>query len=163
MLYMTQDELQKKVILIAREYGIRTALFRHAIASILEINDTDMECMGLMYHKWTSTPSELCELLGLSSGAVTAMLDRLEKRELIQRIANPDDRRGTIIQVNKKTAQTVAPLFDPLRKAQQDLTATYSLKDLSLILDFFNKSIAMWENERDNLKRKHITKLPQPK
>ena len=63
-------------------------LFRHAIGEKLGVGVTDMECLGLIFLKGLATPSELALYTGLTSGSTTAMLDRLEKRNLIKRQPN---------------------------------------------------------------------------
>ena len=88
---------------------------------------------------------------GLSSGATTAMLDRLENSGLIERKPNPNDRRGTLITLAKAGAERVAPWFASARQAQNELVATYSEEQLQLLLDFFEKTTAMWEGERRKL------------
>lgn len=144
-------ELEQQVIRGAREYGIGSVLFRHAIGGKLGVNVTDMECLGLIFLKGFATPSELGRYTGLSSGATTAMLDRLEKSGMIERRPNPDDRRSTLIAVNEQTAQKIAPLFASLRAAQDEIVSSYSEAELELLADFFQRSIVMWEQERQKL------------
>jgi DNA-binding MarR family transcriptional regulator len=151
---MNKNDLIKEVLLRAREYGIANVLFRNAIGELLSVNATDMECLGLLFHKGIATPSELSRHTGLSSGATTAMLDRLEKSNLIERRPNPNDRRGTQIVINKKTAEKIAPLFLSARTAQNELIESYSEKELQLLSDFFEKSVIMWQEEREKLQNK---------
>src|SRR5712691_10514411 len=105
-----KDDLKQQVILGTREYGIGSVLFRHVIGEILGVNVTDMECLGVLFFKGLATPSELAKHTGLSSGATTAMLDRLEKSGLIERRPNPQDRRGTLITIVKEATVKVGPL-----------------------------------------------------
>jgi DNA-binding MarR family transcriptional regulator len=142
---------KERVILGARQYGISTVLFRNVIAGRLGLNVTDMECLGLLYHRAFASPSELAAHTGLTSGATTAMLDRLEASGLIQRQPNPDDRRGTRIVLMKSGAERVAPWFTSLRKAQAALVASYSEEELKTISDFFDRSLRMWEQARERL------------
>ncbi len=141
----------KQVTLGAREYSISNVLFRNIVAERLGVNVTDMECLGLLFHKGIATPSELSQYTGLSSGSTTAMLDRLEKSKLIERRPNPNDRRGTLITIVKKTAEKNAPLFLSARKAQNSLVENYTEKELDLLLDFFKKSVSLWDDERKKL------------
>src|SRR5574340_501052 len=120
--------LQQRVILAARQYGISTVLFRNVIAERLGLNVTDMECLGLLFHKELSSPSELARHTGLTSGATTAMLDRLERAGLIAREANPRDRRGTLIRLVKSGTARIAPWFAAMRNAQAELVAGYSAR-----------------------------------
>jgi DNA-binding MarR family transcriptional regulator len=151
-------DLMKKVILAAREYGINTVLFRNLVSERLNVNVTDMECLGLVFNKGLATPTELARYTGLSSGATTAMLDRLENSGLIERRPNPDDRRGTIITLANAGVEKVAPWFASVRQAQDTLVSGYSEDELQLILSFFERLIRMWEAERKKLQQELKTK-----
>src|SRR5512141_1190741 len=117
----TKADLQKAVILAARDHGIQSVLFRNLIAERLGLNVTDMECLGLLFHRRVASPSELARHTGLTSGATTAMLDRLERSGLIQRQPNPNDRRGTLITLLQSGIDKAAPWFASVREAEQKL------------------------------------------
>ncbi len=153
MIVRDNNNSKQRVIMLAREYGISTVLFRHAIGARLGVNVTDMECLATLFFKGLSTPTELAKHTGLSSGATTAMLDRLEKGGLIERRPNPDDRRGTLITVVREAATKVGPMFAPIRDAQDKLVASYSEEELQLIAGFFDKSIEIWETARQDLQK----------
>jgi DNA-binding MarR family transcriptional regulator len=146
-----KSDLEHRLIMALRQYGISNTLFRNAVASRLGLNVTDMECLGLLFHKGIATPTELANHTGLSSGSTTAMLDRLEKAQLIVRKPNPHDRRGVLIAVDKAGSARVAPLFAGARNAQNKLVASYSEKDLQLLTEFFEKFTAMYEEQRKDL------------
>lgn len=147
-----KTDLKRRVIRAAREYSISTLLFRHKVAGKLGVNVTDMECLGLLFFKGIATPSELSRHTGLTSGATTTMLDRLERSGLIERRPNPNDRRGTLIVLLRSGAQKVGPWFASVRKAQDQLVSGYSVSELALIADFFEHSIRIWEDGRQQLK-----------
>ena len=162
MIERKKEDLKRQVLRGTREYGIGSVLFRHVIGEMLGVNATDMECLGVIFFKGVATPSELAQHTGLSSGATTAMLDRLEKSELIARRPNPQDRRSTHIVLVKQTAEKVAPLFASLREAQEQLVSRYSEHELELLADFFTRSVTMWEEERAKLlKRKEGKRHPE--
>ncbi len=146
-----KKELEQQVILGVRELGISMVLFRHAIGVTLGLSVTDMECLGVLFFKNISTPTELARHTGLSSGATTSMLDRLERSGLVERRPNPHDRRGTQIVIVKKAAKKIAPLFASGRKAQDELVASYSESELELLVGFFERSVNMGERERKRL------------
>jgi DNA-binding MarR family transcriptional regulator len=123
----------------AREYGINAVLYRHAVGTVLGLNVTDMDCLGVLFFRGLATPTELSHYTGLSSGATTAMLDRLERSGMIERRPNPRDRRGTLIFIVPEAAERVAPLF------------ASSKEELGVLSDFFSRSVAMWEEERRKL------------
>jgi len=146
-----KEQLKQEVILGAREYGIESVLFRHAIAEQLGVNVTDMECLGLIFLKGVATPSELARYTGLSSGATTAMLDRLEKAGMIARRPNPNDRRSSHIVIVEQMAHKIGPMFASLREAQDKIVSGYTEAELALIADFFARSNVMWTEERAKL------------
>lgn len=79
------------------------------------------------------------------------MLDRLEFAGLIERRPNPEDRRGTLIAILESGKRKVGPWFDSARRAQDRLVSSYSVDELQIIADFFEKSVVMWEKEREKL------------
>lgn len=144
-----------------RENDINAVLFRHSVGEKLGLNVTDMECLSILFSKHLATPSQLGAYTGLSSGATTAMLDRLEKSGLIKRQPNPDDRRGTLIVIDKEAAAKVRPFFSSIHQAAQILTSRYSVEELKLLSDYFSRSSTMWEEERKKLKK--LTKTTKNK
>ena len=136
-----------------RDYGVQLTVFRNAMAEWVGLNPTDMECLRLLFLKGVSTPTELARHTGLTSGATTAMLDRLEKAGLIERRPNPDDRRGTLIVPAKSSAEKAASWFKSARKAQGELISSYSEKELEIIADVFERFTKLWEQEREKIRR----------
>jgi DNA-binding MarR family transcriptional regulator len=148
----TKTDLKRRALMAVMEYGIHLTLFRNAMGEWLGLNVTDMECLRLLFLKGIATPSELAKHTGLTSGATTAMLDRLEKAGLIERRPNPDDRRGTLISPAKSGADKAASWFESARKAQDELMSSYSEKELEIISDVFERFTELWEQEREKIR-----------
>ncbi len=140
-------------MIAVRDYGVNLTQFRNAISEWAGLNVTDMECLRFLFQKGVSTPSELARQTGLTSGATTAMLDRLEKAELIERKPNPDDRRGTLITPVKSAAEKVAAWFGSARIAQDELMSTYSEGELEIIADVFERFAKLWDDERKKIQK----------
>jgi len=153
MTQIRKDELVREVTLSAREYGISTVLYRHVVGEMLGVNVTDMECLALIFFKGLATPSEISRYTGLTSGATTAMLDRLERAHLIERRPNPDDRRGTLIVLTNERTDEIGALFASAREAINRLTASYTARELEIIADYLKKLVIVWEEEREELIR----------
>ncbi|HJP71033.1 MAG TPA: MarR family transcriptional regulator [Candidatus Limnocylindria bacterium] len=92
--------------LIARAIAVH-----EVVAASLGINATDLRCLELLEREERVTPSRLAELAGLTSGAVTGVLDRLEEAGFVRREADPADRRRFIVQ--------------PVPERMADVTAAY--------------------------------------
>jgi DNA-binding MarR family transcriptional regulator len=149
----TKFNLKKRALSAVRDYGVHLTLFRTAMNEWAGLNATDMECLRLLFLKGVSTPSELARHTGLTSGATTAMLDRLEKAGLIERQPNPDDRRGTLIVPAKSSAEKASAWFESARKAQDELISSYSESELEIISDVFERFSKLWEQEREKVRR----------
>lgn len=149
----TKTDLKKRALMAVRDYGVTLTLFRNAMSGWAGLNATDMECLRLLFHKGIATPSELARHTGLTSGAVTAMLDRLEKAGLIERRPNPDDRRGTLITPAKSSAEKAASWFESARNAQDELISSYSESELEIISDVFERFTKLWNQEREKIRK----------
>ncbi|HAV77292.1 MAG TPA: MarR family transcriptional regulator [Anaerolineae bacterium] len=148
----TKTELKKRALAAVRDYGVHLTLFRNAMSEWAGLNVTDMECMRLLFLKGTATPTELARHTGLTSGAATAMFDRLEKAGLIERRPNPGDRRGTLITPAESSSERAASWFESARKAQDELISSYSESELEIISDVFERFVKLWDDEREKLK-----------
>lgn len=153
MMISTEMDLKKRALNAVRDYGIHLTLFRNSVSEWAGLNTTDMECLRLLFLKGVSTPTELARHTGLTSGAATAMLDRLERAGLIERRPNPDDRRGTLIIPAKTAAEKAASWFESARKAQDQLISSYSETELEIIADVFERFTKLWVQEREKVRR----------
>ena len=144
---MTRQDLERQVMMAARDQGVSSVLFRNAIGRKLGLSVTDNECLSYLAIKGEATPSELARYTGLTTGSATAMLDRLEKADFIIRKPNPHDRRGVIITATKKWMEAAGPLTMGVQAAHAKLMADYSDEELVVIADFLARFAA---NVRDS-------------
>ena len=149
----TKTDLKRRALMAVRDYGVNLTQFQRAMTERAGLNPTDMECLRLLFIKGIATPSELARHTGLTSGATTAMLDRLEKAGLIERRPNPDDRRGTLIAPEKSSSEKVASWFASTREAQDELISSYSERELEIIADAFERFAKLWDDERRKVQR----------
>ncbi len=153
MMNSTKADLKKRALMAVRDYGVNLTRLQNATGDRMGLNVTDMQCLRLLFLKGTATPTELARHTGLTSGATTAMLDRLEKAGLIERRPNPNDRRGTLISPVKSAAEKVAAGFESARKAQEELISSYSEEELEIISDAFERFTKLWEQEREKMQK----------
>lgn len=147
----TNANAAEQVIIAGRENSISNVLFRNTVGMKLELNNADMECLDLLFFRRVSSPAELAQYTGLTSGATTSMLDRLEKKGFIARQPHPSDRRSIQIVLVPEAMAAISPMFTSVRTAQAELLATYSEAQLQLLANYFERSAAMWEREREKL------------
>jgi DNA-binding MarR family transcriptional regulator len=89
-------------------------VFHEAVAVRLGINATDLKCLELAGGEESVTPSRLAELAGLTSGAITGVLDRLERAGIVSREADPDDRRRVVVRVAPERLDEITGMYRPL-------------------------------------------------
>jgi DNA-binding MarR family transcriptional regulator len=148
---ISKDALVTQVIRGSREYSIGTVLFHQAVGQLLGVNVTDMKSLDVMILRGSMTPTELAEHTGLSSGATTAMIDRLAKAGMIERHPHPSDRRATSLVLTKAALRKLPQLFQSLAHAMEALASGYSESELAVLADFFAKAAVLWEKEREKI------------
>jgi DNA-binding MarR family transcriptional regulator len=115
-----------------------SVLFSQAIATRVGMNSTDMEAGDILNMTGPITAGRLAELTGLSTGAITGVIDRLEQAGYVRREKDPNDRRRVVIQpVLEKSETEIGPLYESMRRAMAELCARYSDQELAIVLDFF--------------------------
>lgn len=156
---------KKRALAAVREYGVRLTLFRDAMSEWAGLHTTDLECLRLLFAQGVATPSALARHTGLTSGATTALVDRLERAGLVERRPNPDDRRGTLITPAASARARVAAWFSSARDAQDALLSRYSARELELVADVFERFAALWDAERGKLGKDLVAEpvVPLPK
>jgi DNA-binding MarR family transcriptional regulator len=152
---MSKADLVEQVVRGGREFSIGTVLFHQAVGQLLGINVTDMKCLDLMLLKGPVSPTDLAGHTGLSTGATTAVIDRLERAGLVDRRPHPSDRRGTTLILSRKAARKLPQLFESLGNAMATLVLSYSRNDLEVLIDFFDRVGRLWKDERRKLIAQH--------
>ena len=144
---------------LGRELGTVSIFFHQAIAGKLGLNVTDTRCFELMsrYSQPPLTAGDLARATGLTTGAVTGILDRLEKAGLVERFRDPADRRKVFVRPRPEALQRVGHLYEGLAAASLKLAASYSTKELELIRDYLEGSLQILRDQSSNLTRTQKT------
>jgi DNA-binding MarR family transcriptional regulator len=132
--------LVEKLLWLGRQLSAATIMFHQAVADRFGLNPTDHKCMDLLFTKGPMTAGELAQVTGLTTGAITGVIDRLEGVGFVRREDDPDDRRRVIVRVVPKRHQQVGRLFKHLGAATAELSTRYSNAELVTILDFMTRS-----------------------
>ncbi len=135
-----RPELEKGLTLAGRQLSTATIMFHQAIADRLGLNVTDHKCMDLLLLNGSQTAGDLARLTGLTTGAITAVIDRLEKAGFLRREDDPNDRRRVILQAVPKRCREIERLFEPFAATFGGLNARYNDQELAVILDFMTRS-----------------------
>jgi DNA-binding MarR family transcriptional regulator len=137
-----------------REMSTETIMFHQAVADILGLHVTDHKCLDFIYCFGAMPAGRLAELTGLTTGAITGIIDRLEEAGYVRRTNDPKDRRRTIVEPtrNKKLEKKIEVLFIPLRDRMHKLLSSYSDSELAFLLDATTEMLEQTREESIKLR-----------
>jgi DNA-binding MarR family transcriptional regulator len=126
-----------------RTMSARSVMLSHAIASRLGISPTDLETMDILSTNGPLTAGRLAELTGLTTGAITGVVDRLEKSGFVRRERDANDRRRVIIHLVADRARKIGKLYVPLARAMTELSERYTDEELALMVEYTRRGNAI--------------------
>lgn len=128
--------------------GLGASFFR-AAAARTGITVTDMQVIDILESAGPSTAGQLADLTGLTTGAITGMLNRLEEAGFVRRERDPNDARKVIVELarDKSEIRQIDPIFDSIGKAWDDTASYYDDEQLALLLEFLKRSNAVTRKE----------------
>lgn len=151
----SRNELLAALEQAGRQYSESSVLFHHAIADSLGLNVTDLKCLDLIRETDGMTPGQLAKLVGLTTGAVTGIIDRLELAGYAQRRRDSIDRRKISIHARpEQISSRLAPIFTSFQQAMaNEFNTTYSNQEMALILDFVERSSHVLQAETKKIQQ----------
>ena len=136
----------------ARLSSSLTILFSQAVAERLGVHSTDIETVDLLHLMGPMTAGRLSEVTGLTTGATTRLIDRMERAGFARRRHDPLDRRRVVVEATTDNFDRVQPLFEPIARRMGELWSTYSTEQLDVMVDFFKKSNLVMSEENTRLR-----------
>jgi DNA-binding MarR family transcriptional regulator len=119
-----------------RRSSAQGVLFGQTVANVAGISGSDLECLDFLNLEGRVTAGRLAEVTGLTTGAITGVVDRLEKAGLVRRERDEADRRKVFIATVPENVGPIARFYVPMQAAMQKLWSTYSDAELQLLLRF---------------------------
>lgn len=149
-----REEIIQAIIEKRREMSTETIMFHQSVADVLGLHITDHKCLDLIRQYGAMPAGRIAELTGLTTGAVTGIIDRLEKAGYVRRANDPKDRRRTIVEPirNKKWERKIEAVFIPFHERMHKLLSSYSDSELAFLLDVLTKSIEQTREESKKLR-----------
>lgn len=149
-----REALLRSLAREARQYSTSTVLFHQLIAERLGLNPTDHKVAEILSRTGPQTAGELAEHTGLTTGAITGVVDRLERAGFVRRDRDPEDRRRVIVQPvwGEEVERKVGGLFASLQASFAEICNSYSDAEMRVILDFMERCRAMNHDEARKLR-----------
>ncbi|WP_448618088.1 MarR family winged helix-turn-helix transcriptional regulator [Geodermatophilus sp. URMC 65] len=125
---------------IARRYSTATVLYHHAVAERLGLGPSDHKCLDLLLQHGELTGSRLAAMTGLTTGAVTGVVNRLEAAGFLRRRPDPDDGRRQLLQPVPERVEEVAAVFEEHGPDLDRLTAGMTRDQVDAVLTFLSRA-----------------------
>jgi DNA-binding MarR family transcriptional regulator len=137
-----RHELLNQLWGLGRKISTQTVFLHQAIAQSVGLNATDTKCIDLILSSpdGSVTAGGLSNMTGLTTGGITHILDRLEKRHCIERVRDTRDRRKIFIRVRPESLEPLIPKYEEVGKGYMTLAERYGDKDLELICDYMERA-----------------------
>jgi DNA-binding MarR family transcriptional regulator len=144
-----RKELLQKLGNLGRIVSTQTVFLHQAIAQTAGLNATDTKCIDLIVRApgGSVTAGWLADRTGLTTGAITHILDRLERQRFVERVRDPQDRRKVFVRARPESLEPLIPKYEAVGKAYMTLFEQYSEKDLRLICEYMEKASEISERE----------------
>src|SRR6516165_4729529 len=123
-----------------RRSSAQGVLFGQTVANVAGISNSDLECLDLLNLEGRVTAGRLAEVTGLTTGAITGVVDRLEKAGYVRRERDDTDRRKVFIATVPETTARIGQLYEPMKDTMHRLWGSYSDDELELLLRFGKES-----------------------
>lgn len=134
-----RDQLSEALNRAMRETSGLGVLHSQMIAERLGVNSTDLECLDLIVMRGPVTAGELARASSLTTGAITGVIDRLERAGFAAREPDPADRRKVRVRALPAIARSTGPLYQPMAEAMAAVLAGYDETQLAFALAFMTR------------------------
>jgi len=113
-----------------------TQRFDQAVADALGLNRTDMRCLDLIEREGPVPAGRLADVTGLTTGAITTVLDRLERADYARRVSDPSDRRRVLVKLTPRAHDIATRFYAAHAAAGEQAYRRYTRPQLELLLQF---------------------------
>lgn len=117
-------------------HSTAVVLFHHAVAERLGLGPADHKCFYLLRERGPMAGSELAAITGLTSGAITGVVARLEKAGYLTREPDPHDGRKQVLSPTAQQTHDIHEVLGPIRKDMAELLAGFSVQEQKAVAKF---------------------------
>lgn len=147
-----RDAVAERFAALGRELSQATVLFHEQVAEHVGLSATDHKCLDLAVQaERPLTAGQIAELSGLSTGAVTGVIDRLERAGFVRRVRDPHDRRKVLVEVTRGSLARYGDAYDGLWAALDSTLTDYTEAELTAIERFVRSMVRTLRGEAEKL------------
>lgn len=145
-----------------REIAALTTRYHGLLARSLELNASSLDAMDWLIREGALTPGEIAERLGISPGAVTSVVRRLEQTGHARRVEHDSDRRSVRMVAAEESVDAARARLQPLLAALGARVGRYSAEELRLVSAFLDDVTAAYREGIDHLVEERRDDQPRP-
>lgn len=134
------QQLVVRVGTSVRKMGAQSVITSRTVADRFGLHTTDLEVLDLIFLRGQASAGELADATGLTSGSVTALIDRLAVAGYVERCDDPSDRRKVLVRVRHDAIEPIKAVYMSMQKRMFALWSTFSARDLAVIAEFLSRS-----------------------
>jgi DNA-binding MarR family transcriptional regulator len=149
---MNRDQIDS-VLRSLRRVNLQGSFFGQTVAIRFGLSESDIEALEVLIDTGSATAGRLSDVMGLTTGAVTRVIDRLEQAGYVRRIPDPADRRRVIVEVVPEKVAGVQATLSRVNDASSDDIGRYSEAELAVINDFLTRMEAITREEATALRQ----------
>jgi DNA-binding MarR family transcriptional regulator len=142
---IARERTMKRIMWQARRLSSISMLYSMATADHLGMNLSDMLCLGILAGAGPISAGQLATLIGLSTGSVTGLVDRLERLDLVRRERDEEDRRRIVLHLNTDRAEEISHAFEPMLKAAWQNLEQFTDEELGAIARYTDGAIGFMQ------------------
>jgi DNA-binding MarR family transcriptional regulator len=137
-----------------RELTAQIVMFNQAVAERAGLNATETQCLNLISVNAGAplAAGQLAEMIGLSTGAMTRLIDRLERAGYVRRVKSPTDRRTVIVEPRPEQASKVSQFYASTRDSWNAAMANYDDSQIAFLVEYIERGGKLMHDEAGKLR-----------
>ena len=151
----TRAHLVAEVASEVGEFQSAVDVVDEAAATRLGINRTDLRVLGVLFRRGPMAVGQLARIAGLSPGAMTVAIDRLERAGYARRVPAPEDRRSILVEITRKGRSRSEQIYGPIGREGVASLERYSDPELALLRDFLRAARELQERHAARIAAGH--------
>jgi DNA-binding MarR family transcriptional regulator len=149
---MERRQSVESVVRALRRVNFQGSIFGQSVAIRLGLSESDVDALELLVDTGAATAGKLAELMGLTTGAVTRVVDRLEQAGYVRRVSDPTDRRRVIVEIIPEKVTSLEAMMASLEQAAEEEAGRYTPDQLATINDFLSRMAELTQAESTRLR-----------
>ena len=142
-----RKSLADRLQFLGQMSSTETALFQQTAAAKYGLGITDMKTLSALQQEGSMTAGQLAKRLSLTTGAITNVIDRLERQDLVKRAPDARDRRKVIVTINQEKLDSGENVYLSMGEAFSNLLENYSTEQLEFLVRFYEATIELTKRE----------------